>query len=322
MTAAAPILRDVDHEVSFSRRMQELGHDPELQAFIRHFQDKFGDSVAAIILYGSFLSEVTRKDSSFRDFFVILDSYKATGNAAKRLLHKVVPPDLYHTEVEMPDQGTVDGKFYLLSKKHFERLTHEGAPDIYVMGRLSKRVACVYARDEDARKMVVKGLASATELVMRYAVAYMDEPMDRPSLYKLAMRLSYIAEMRMEDHTRVDQLFQAGEDYYYTVYGKILERLFQEDAVRETRDGRIQRTEKGPGISPLQAKSFIRRSKRRSMYRWPKLVITVDNWMDQMAGKLERTHGIKLQVPEKRSRFSFYTGYRLFKQLRKQGFLK
>ncbi len=47
--------------------------DPAARDFSRHFRDAFGDSLLAVILYGSCTSEATRRPSSIYDFILLCD---------------------------------------------------------------------------------------------------------------------------------------------------------------------------------------------------------------------------------------------------------
>ena len=166
----ASLVKEVSHALDQStQKAANLEDDLELQEFISYFRKKFGDQVIAVIFFGSCLSTITKKETSFRDFFVILDSYKTTGSILTRAFHHILPPDLYHLELTMPHGGSAECKYYLLSLDHLIRATSPHAKDLYVMGRLSKQVACVYAKNESAKLLVARCLASAADTVVRQA---------------------------------------------------------------------------------------------------------------------------------------------------------
>ncbi len=319
MSVTASLLSEVNQALEQSSRAPELETDPELQTFIKYFCEKFGSNLVAVIFFGSFLSSVTRKQSSFRDFFVILDTYKSAGGGFERLMHRVLPPDLYRVTLKMPDGSASECKYYLLSVDHLIKTTGPEAPDMYVLGRLSKQVACVYQRNQAAKMLVARCLASAAEMAFRYAAAIMDRPMQKQELFKLVLQLSYMAERRLEDERKIEELFNAGEHYYNRVYGELLERLVQEGLSQSMPDGRYRRTPGTEGITRGQARRFLKRSRRRAKLRWPKMIITVDNWMDYLIAKLERTHGVKIDLPDWERKTWFITGWRHYIKLKRQG---
>ena len=297
----------------------DLEHDPELRLLVQWFKHRFGKGLLAVIFMGSCLSELTKSEDSFRDFFCILESYKYAHNVFKRWFHRILPPELYHLALPLPGGREVHCKYYILSLEDLIRTTGPRAPDLYVLGRLSKRVAVVYARDQEAREEVNKALASAASQAVRRAAALVDRPMSEEEFYKLVLQISYLGERRLEDERKIEALFQAGEAYYRKVYGKLVSRLLYEGCLQRLEDGRLLADYDHPGVDKEAVEAFIRRSRRRAMLRWPKMMITVDNWVDQLLAKLERTHGIKLEIPAWERPFILITGWRHFFRLWRQG---
>jgi len=53
-------------------------------------------------------------------------------------------------------------------------------------------------------------------------------------------------------------------------------------------------SEKNKALAGTDA--FIRRSRRLAKARWPKQMLTVDNWLELILAKYERTHGEKIEL--------------------------
>ncbi|MFO8055664.1 MAG: hypothetical protein R6V10_00015 [bacterium] len=311
------------HEVDRALEDRELEspsleNDPELDAFVSTFRKMYGNNLLAVLLTGSYLSSHTRSEDSFRDFFCIVDTYKNTGHIFSRLFHRVLPPDLYHVRLSMPDGREVDCKYYLISTDHLVQATGPEAKDLYVLGRLSKRVACVYARNLGARALVMRSLASATEQAVRTAASLAEKPLDDDSFYKLVLQISYMAERRLEDDRKIESLFRAGDSYYRRVYGKLVEKMVEEgELIRDRQTNLVA----GPESMSRnrQTKKFIKKSRRRAKARWPKMIITLDNWQEMLMAKLERTHGIKIDLPPWERKFPLITGWRHYFRLKREG---
>ncbi len=292
--------------------------DPELEAFIDKFRSMYGTNLAAVLMTGSYLSNHTRGKDSFRDFFCIVASYKNTGHIFSRLFHRVLPPDLYHLRITSPHGHETDCKFYLISVDHLLKATGPKAKDLYVLGRLSKRVACVYARNVGARALVTRALASATEQAVRTAAPLAEQPLDEDSFYRLVLQISYMAERRLEDERKIESLFRAGEAYYRRVYGKLVDRMVEEGRLIRDREGILVA---GPESMILnrRTKKFIKKSRRRAKARWPKMIVTLDNWQEMLMAKLERTHSIKIDLPPWEQKFPLITGWSHYFRLKREG---
>jgi len=292
--------------------------DPELSAFIEAFKQRFGRELVAVIMTGSCLSSITKSKDSFRDFFVILDSYRSTGHFLKRIFHRILPPDLYHLAVDMPDGRKVHCKYYILAMDDLIRTTGPAAPDLYVLGRLSKRVSCVYRRNPAADILVTRALAQATERAVRIAAALVKDRIEEDAFYKLVLQISYLAEQRLEDERKIEGLFAAGEAYYRRVYGRLVTRLIEEGELSRIGGNMLMRGPR-PAMSRTEAWRFIKASRIRAWLRWPKMIVTVDNWLDQILAKAERTHGIKIDVPGWERPVILITGWRHYFRLKRQG---
>ncbi len=319
MLSGSALAQEVDQALEDPQlESPSLKEDAELEAFVEKFCSMYGTNLVAVLLVGSCLSSHTRSEDSFRDFFCIVDSYKNTGHVFSRLFHRVLPPDLYHLRIPGPEGSDLDCKFYLISTDHLIKAVGPEANDLYVLGRLSKRVACVYARNLGARALVTRALASATEQAVRTAAPLAEQPLDDDSFYRLVLQISYMAERRLEDDRKIESLFRAGEAYYRRVYGKLVDKMIKEGTLLRDRQGNLLA---GPASAARnrEVKKFLRKSRRRAKARWPKMIVTVDNWQEMLMSKLERTHGIKIDLPPWEQKFPLITGWRHYFRLKREG---
>ena len=293
---------------------------PEFDPFLDQFRSRFGDNLLLVILFGSCLSPETRSPTSFPDFFLVVEDYGRTpGSWLARLGHRILAPDLYHLGRPGPDGKILDCKYYLISREDLWRATGPEARDLYVLGRLSKRVAIIYARDRGSENLAGRVLARAGEQAARLAAALLEGPAAEDDFYREVLRLSYRAERRLEDERKIESLFRSGESFYRRVYGGRVERLLEENILMRRPDQALVRNPAGPGLRPDQVQRFLERSRRRAQMRWPKMMLTVDNWVDQLLQKLERTYQIKLDIPPWERKIVLITGWRHYFRLKRQG---
>jgi hypothetical protein len=293
--------------------------DKELELFLGHFLKTFGNNLLAVIFFGSCLSEKTRTETSFKDFFLVVDSYRrASSSLLAALGHNILPPDLYHFEIPLERGQKAECKYYLISGKDFIRATGPGAKDLYVMGRLSKRVGLVYSKDEKTFDLILQCLASSGIETARYSSSFIQETLILDDFIRLVLDLSYRSERRIEaGEFKAESLFNAAPSYYNKVYSLIVRQFIDEKILVQNQQGKLQA---GPhALAKTQAEKFINQSRTRAKMRWPKMILTVDNWLDQLLAKFERTYNIRLEIPPWERKVILITGWRHYFRAKREG---
>jgi hypothetical protein len=296
--------------------IQEYPDDEETLLFRNWFADRFGKNLVAVIFFGSCLSEKSKSETSFKDFIVVVDNYRKTSNnPVKWLSHFLLPPDLFH--LSLSKEGRAHGcKYYLISAPQLDEATGPNAKDLYLMGRLSKRIAVIHYRDRASLDLVIRTQERAMQRSAQLSLAMLDE-FDLEHFIKAVMRLSYLAETRLEDERKVDSLFLAHPEFYAQAYGRVLDELVAAGEVVEAGQGRWRPDRLA--VSRTGLDEFLVKSRKRFKARWPKMIITVDNWLDQLLGKLDRTYGIKIEIPAWERPIILITGWRHYFRLKRQG---
>jgi hypothetical protein len=298
--------------------IQEYPDDEETLLFRNWFAEKYGQNLVAVIFFGSCLSEKSKSATSFKDFIVVVDKYRKTGkNPVKWLSHWTLPPDLFHLSLQK-DGTRHECKYYLISTPQLLDATGPRARDLYLMGRLSKRIAVIFYRDQAGLGLVVQAQAQALRRAAELSLALLDG-FDLEQFIKAVMRLSYLAETRLEDERKVDSLYDAHPEFYRRVYSRVLDEIVAQGMVRSDGENRWRAVREKAPFSRKEIDDFLAKSRKRFKARWPKMIITVDNWLDQLLGKLERTYGIKLEIPPWERPVILITGWRHYFRLKKQG---
>jgi len=312
-----------------------FSQDPAVEEFSRYFQKTFGQSLLAVILYGSCLHEATRRATSIYDFFFICDTYWNFYRKKRlALLNHLFPPNVYYLEIPCFQQSAVSNqqlspsplacKYNVLSLKDLTRTTSVKAKDIFIFGRLGKRVGIAYARDEAVLDTIVSCISSAMLHNLRLLLPTLPESLPLDDLIFRLLSMSYAGDFRIERETKVEELFEAEKDFYRYAYGWLTEKA-RDNGLPLVREGNTCRALFSPEERERrnqQTLSFLRRSRRRSVYRWPKGLMTFGNYLDYLLTKVERSTGQRIELTKWERRFPLILGWKHFFRLKRQGLLK
>ena len=299
--------------------------DPAQPAFTRHFQERFGEHLLAVILYGSCLSEITRRNSSIYDFFLICDGYRSFyRNLKLAALNAWLPPSGYYVEFEEPRLGTLSGKYCVTSLSHFLRETSSRAGDIYHLGRFAKRVAVLYARDDEVREHLTEGLLRAMEQNLALTLPGMPDHFHLNHFILALLGMSYRGETRIDIDTKVEEIFQSEHEYYRFCYGNLL----RAHCLARRAGSAVDENFSYP-MSPARRSSqgvkvrlMLSRNRFRAYLRWPKHVITFTNWVDYLLSKVERSKGIRIELTEQERKYPLIFGWKHFFRLKRKGMIR
>lgn len=313
-------------------------HPTDLPTLLRHKLESFdpqaiepsatrlrtivGDRAEAILAYGSCLSEVTRSASSTPDFYVVVKRYRDFHRSVlHRILNRTLPPNIYHF--------FVDGRPSKYSVICFPDLTHETSPrarDVYQLGRFSKRMAVAWARDGKTREEIVAIQASAMRTVAGKVYHLVPDRFTIDQFAKEALALSYYGDVRVEADDKIDRLFEAEEEFFRDAYTLILDELTRPPWLlkKNLTNGSYEKTRDpwGDRVGKLRLRNFLLSSRIRAQLRWPKGIFTVENWVNYLIRKIERTHGVRIEMTERQKRFWFIYGWKHFFRLRRKKLIR
>ena len=232
-------------------------------------------------------------------------------------LNLVLPPNVYYANL-------ADGlrcKYCVMSVEQFEQETSTHAGDIHHLGRFSKRFALLYAGDEATREVVLRSALSAMLTLVPHALALLPEAFSLEEFIITELSLSYLGEQRVAEPDKVEKLFLAARDHYLEVYPRVL-------ALHQRRHGTPRADGDGgylqsPSSHGQRARTdrFLRISRYRGVLRWPKYMVTVDDWLQYILDKLERYQGIRLELSERERRHPVLFGWHYFLEMRRRGVL-
>jgi hypothetical protein len=256
---------------------------PEAHAAAQPFVDALARpdrSVRAVLLYGSCLWPSVRGAGSCPDFIVVVDSLRAFhGSFGPALLGSVLPPSVYHLR-----SGDNDAKLSVATVEQLASSCTAVGKDLHLAGRLSKRVALVWARNPQSRALIVDAQLAALRTLAPLALARLGPRVSLDGFIDALLRLSYESEVRIVEPTKVAALFAAERAHYRAVGQALLADIGARiDAVSE------ELVVPDHAVAPrAQLERRLLRSRRRALLRWPKYLVTYDGWLEYLTKKLAR----------------------------------
>jgi len=277
--------------------------------------------VLGVLFYGSCLLTQTQTASSFPDFYVLVrDLHRFHTSRWHALMNHMLPPNVYLFPT-VPDHAQPRCKYCVISIDQFRRETSSAAHDIHHLGRFSKRVALVYHRDEGVVDAVVQGMLQAMLTLVPHTLSRLPRRFTLDQFVLQQLGLSYAGEQRVHEPTKLQALMQGALPYYRRIHTDVLalhglrfhaplrqDGGYVQGAIRASHRHRTER--------------FLRRSRRRSMLRWPKYILTVDDWVDYLLDKLQRHHGVKLELTSRQRRHPLLLGWPVYLKMRWRGIVR
>ncbi|MBI3071686.1 MAG: hypothetical protein HYY84_06105 [Deltaproteobacteria bacterium] len=275
--------------------------------YVAHFRAKHSDTIAGIFFYGSRLAEGERAKGSLCDFFIVYDDARFHERVGQRLLNCVLAPNVY---TELFDGCAT--KVSTVSLARFRREMSPAARDIYHQGRFGKRVALVYARDGAAEEVLLATWLAGMRALVGRTLDLLGETFTFEEFLLEVLTISYRGEVRAESPDKVARLLEAERPFYEVVYRRLLEERTGTAPYRQA----VSRWRR------FWTRRFLARSRRRMFYRWPKMILTVRNWLEVALAKLERTKGIVLPLTPLQRRFPLIFGWGHLWRVWRRGLLK
>jgi hypothetical protein len=269
------------------------------------------DGVAAVVLYGSRLAGGAAADSE-RDYFVLVDSLSAYHrDAAHALANRLLPPGVYH-----PSVNGERCKVSVLSLAQLARETGARSRDLHHLGRFSKPLEVAWARDRRAFERVRDAQAAALVTLTPLARGLLATRFTVEELMLSLYGLSYLGERRVTEPVKIRTIFEARRADHLAL-GALL--LAAEGVARPLGGGWFAQSE--PAEEHRRALALVRRSRRRSLARWPMYLYTFDGWLDYALAKVARHTGARVQLSGRARRHPLLYGWPALFALRKRGLL-
>jgi hypothetical protein len=286
--------------------------DPVLRELAGGLAEQGGDTVSAILLYGSHLHDSDPDPWSAYDFLVIVDRYgpfyRALARAGflrrppgtLRALSYVLPPNIIAFRLAR-GRGAL-AKCAVYRPTHFQRALGRYALDHFLKGRVTQRIALVWSRGPSDDAAVASTLQKAREGTARWVRPYLPRSFSVEEFAETMLEVSYSAEIRPERPDRVSQVFKAQREALVEVAEASLQAAVASGMAREV-DGAYRWVALPGWGARTRMRAYFALSKIRATVRWAKYVVTFDGWLDYLLKKVERRGGLKVELRERERRW-------------------
>jgi hypothetical protein len=282
----------------------EVSDSPPLQALLAALQARFGDSLQAVVLYGSCLRSTDLFDGLV-DLYALVDDYaRAEPRLGRRLGVRLLPPNVYY--LEAPVEGrTVRSKYAVLSLDALDRGTGPKRFESYFWGRFAQPVRVIYSRSPEVRARLQADFQQAAETLLRRALPALPPAGTLDDLWTGALALSYATELRTERRGRAGELAGHGRAFYTGISRALDERLNDcltllpptaDDAPWRYRSHASAAARR---LAPWQWRLRRGLGKLLSVARLVKGLFTFEGGLDYLAWKLTRHSGQTIEVPDR-----------------------
>ena len=284
----------------------------------RTIADMYGDTVSAVIFYGSCLRTGEIEDKIL-DFYVIVDSYLDAYD--KRWLavgNKILPPNVFYHEMDV-DGMTIRSKYAVLSSKDFSYRVSQGCLNVSVWARFCQPCMVLNARSEAIENYLARDVATAVVTMLNAVKMLLPNNVDSKSIWVSAFEHTYAAELRSEPTGKGLEIYELDKERY----DKLSPAIFPILGV----DTRSKNLDHRPYAWPRHKsnfKWFARRwnGKVVSFLRLIKASITFDGGIDYLAWKISRHSGVQVEVKDWMRKHPILAGISLFFSMRKKGAFK
>ncbi|HYQ91617.1 MAG TPA: hypothetical protein VES89_05960 [Candidatus Competibacteraceae bacterium] len=296
---------------------------PALQALQEAVLTQYGDTVQAILFYGSCLRSGDALDGLV-DLYVVVESYRTVYRRRwLRLGNALLPPNVFYLEVPFAER-LVRAKYAVLSLNDLRRGVRRWFQS-YLWGRFAQPTGLLYAHDEAVAQQIVQALVQAVMTFVDRTLPLVPLDFDAAELWQTGLAHSYRTELRAERPERTRQLLASSRDYYEQVTRAALAakssvvsvidgdgfcRYYADITGRERRRCRLAWR-----IRQVQGKLL-------SLLRLMKAAFTFRGGLDYILWKLERHSGVKIELTPRQRRHPLLFGWSALWRLYRQGMFR
>jgi len=291
-------LSHLDKTVKVISKKTSADLSPGLEALSDAARDLHGDSVRAVLFYGSCLRTGNVHDG-LADLYLLVDNYQSAFNSyILAFFNKLLPPNVFYLEV--PHKGHIlRAKYAVLTLDDFikgsERWFHS-----YLWGRFSQKTGIIYAQDDFVIQQVQKALACAVTKFITQTLPRMQGSFNARDLWSKGLSLSYQTELRTEDAQKAaEKLFDADPDYYQALTSVVLESSTFDITVDDDAGTPVYHLEVSTHERRLNGIAWRMRTlqgKVLSVLRLLKGLFTFKGGIDYILWKIERHSGARVEV--------------------------
>ena len=264
----------------------EAPADASLAGLLVMLHERYGDSIEAIVLYGSWL----RGDpQAMPDLYVLIERYPASPRL-DRWLGEVLPPNVYCVT-----DGDLRAKVSVLrTRRLLNAVTADFHP--YFWARFAQPCRLVHCRDDEVRARL-EYIAGQSARRLLDAMGSPDTLAAPADYWQTLLKRTYAAELRSERASKYREIYDANRAYFDALF-----------------DGRPNGRDR-----PILWRLRQAAGKTLSAARILKSALTFDDPVGYMLWKLERHSGVRLEATERQRRYPLLFAWPLVWRLYREG---
>lgn len=280
---------------------QDFPPSPALDTLVDALHKRHGDSIAAVLFYGSCLRSGDLLDGIV-DLYLIVDDYRSFYDSkVQAIANRLLAPNVFYLEIPAGEH-TLCTKYAVISTADFQRGASWRWFHSYIWARFAQPTAIAWCRDDASRQMVLATQATAVRTFLNRVLPRLPATGSVQDIWQRGLKMTFAAELRSEKTNRPAELVAASLDYYSAatrltasslsykllIYGKGVDAQYECEAPRLSR---IAARFAWPARQ-IQGK-FL------SILRLVKALFTFDNGLDYIAWKLKRHSGEEIEIPDR-----------------------
>jgi hypothetical protein len=306
---------------SVIRGFSSSADSPEIDALRVALLDKYGESVLALLFYGSCLRSGNHLDGLV-DLYVVVDRYRrAYGRWLPALANKLLPPNVFYMEVPYAGK-TVRAKYAVISMRDFRKANSMRCFHSYFWARFAQPTGIAWVRDDNTRTTLHEVFSEAITTFLNRVLPALEGTFSIREAWQQGLLMTYGAELRAEKPGRITALYTANTAYYEKIFVNALPRL----RFRVVQESAEPASEFTIGISAMQRAWnrtgwFVRKiqGKVLSVLRLLKALFTFQAGVQYILWKIERHSGVRAQVPPRLGKHPLLASLVLFWKIRRRG---
>jgi hypothetical protein len=297
---------------------------PGLEPLIDALQQRCGDALQAVVLYGSCRRNADVTDGLV-DLMAVVTNYRSVhGSGLTALLNHRLPPNVYYLEAG-PAERRVRCKYIIVSRDTLQRRT-AGGLDAYFWARFSQPCRLVYRIDEAAAAFVAAARARAARVFAHEARSLGNGLYDARGFWIRAVQATYGCELRPEPPGSAAVLIDRDPGFWQGASALLLPTVAGieiEPSADAGDSGTVQYRIDADGRSRFGGR--LRWTARRlwgktlNVLRLIKAAGTFTNGIDYLVWKIERHSGIRVEPTERMRRWPRLSGLALLARLWRRG---
>ena len=278
-----------------------------LNRFVRAISELYGDSIEAIIFYGSCMRTGEYQDAVL-DFYVVVDRYQhAYSGVWQALVNKLLPPNVFFIQLEV-NACQFQAKYAVVSKTDLMRKTSKRAFHPYFWARFVQPIALVFARDEQTKQWLIKVQMQAVATLMHKTECMLPLQYSSKELWCQILRLTYATELRTESVSRAEAIYVSNAAYYDGI-----------TAALHLPSHNQARTKFTAFLCQVRWKGRNWVGKLLSIFRLLKATTTFANGVDYVAWKIQRHTGESVPVSNRLRKYPWIFCWPLLWRLYRSG---